>query len=230
MKKLSQFKEGLNSYKDISFYLKRKSKKNLNIRINAKNEIEVSIPPKAKDDLLIEFLDANLEKFHKYSIEKNNNNWINLEEEWFYLFGIKIYYVLDLEKQKIIINNNGIVKLNFLGKEKIIEQINKYRQKLLFSYLEKSQKNFEKLMNIPEHEIKIRNKNTAWATNHIQKKIIYYSINLASFSTDIIDYVIIHELSHHHYNNHSQNFWSYVRQHDPLCDTKKYKLKKYIYY
>ena len=38
MKKLSQFKEGLNSYKDISFYLKRKSKKNLNIRINAKNE------------------------------------------------------------------------------------------------------------------------------------------------------------------------------------------------
>ena len=63
MKKLSQFKEGLNSYKDISFYLKRKSKKNLNIRINAKNEIEVSIPPKAKDDLLIEFLDANLEKF-----------------------------------------------------------------------------------------------------------------------------------------------------------------------
>ena len=161
MKKLSQFKEGLNSYKDISFYLKRKSKKNLNIRINAKNEIEVSIPPKAKDDLLIEFLDANLEKFHKYSIEKNNNNWINLQEEWFYLFGIKIYYVLDLEKQKIIINNNGIVKLNFLGKEKIIEQINKYRQKLLFSYLEKSQKNFEKLMNIPEHEIKIRNKNTA---------------------------------------------------------------------
>ena len=72
MKKLSQFKEGLNSYKDISLYLKRKSKKNLNIRINAKNEIEVSIPPKAKDDLLIEFLDANLEKFHKYSIEKNN--------------------------------------------------------------------------------------------------------------------------------------------------------------
>ena len=66
-----------------------------------------------------------------------------------------------MEKQKIIINNNGIVKLNFLGKEKIIEQINKYRQKLLFSYLEKSQKNFEKLMNIPEHEIKIRNKNTA---------------------------------------------------------------------
>ena len=57
MKKLSQFKEGLNSYKDISFYLKRKSKKNLNIRINAKNEIEVSIPPKAKDDLLIEFLE-----------------------------------------------------------------------------------------------------------------------------------------------------------------------------
>ena len=96
MKKLSQFKEGLNSYKDISFYLKRKSKKNLNIRINAKNEIEVSIPPKAKDDLLIEFLDANLEKFHKYSIEKNNNNWINLQEEWFYLFGIKIYYVLKL--------------------------------------------------------------------------------------------------------------------------------------
>lgn len=230
MRKLSQFKEGLNSYKNISFYLKRKSKKNLNIRINAKNEIEVSIPPRASDDLLMEFLNINLEKFQKYSIEKINNNWINLKEEWFYLLGIKIYYVIDVENKKIIITNNGIVKLNFLGKEKIIEQVNKYRQKILLSYLTESQRYFEKEMNIPEHEIKIRNKNSAWATNHIQKKVIYYSINLASFSTNIIDYVIVHELSHHLYNNHSSDFWAHVKRYDPLCDIKKYKLKKYIYY
>lgn len=113
MKKLSQFKEGLNSYKNISFYLKRKSKKNLNIRINSKNEIEVSIPPRADDKLLIDFLNHNLEKFHKYAIEKNSKNWINFYEKWFYLLGIKIYYDLDLESQKIIITNNGIIKLNF---------------------------------------------------------------------------------------------------------------------
>ena len=230
MKKLSQFKEGLNSYKNISFYLKRKSKKNLNIRINSKNEIEVSIPPRAGDKLLIDFLNHNLEKFHKYAIEKNSKNWINFHEKWFYLLGIKIYYDLDLESQKIIITNNGIIKLNFLGEDKIIEQINKYRIKILLPYLIKSQRYFEQLMNIPKHEIKIRNKNTAWATNHIQKKIIYYSTNLASFSPDIIDYVVIHELSHNLYNNHSSDFWSHVEKYDIQYDTKKYKLKKYIYY
>ena len=228
MKKLSQFNEGLNSYKNIIFCLKRKSKWNLSIKINSKNEIIVLTPLNISDNLLIQFLDKNLIKFNDYLIEKQKNNWINMEECWFYLLGSKISFIYNSNAKNVVINEE--IKMNCKSEEQILEQINKYRKKILLSYLNISQKKFQELMKVPDHEIKIRNKNSAWATNHIQKKVIFYSINLASFSREIIDYVIVHELSHHVHNNHSKNFWNNVQKYDPDFKLKKFKLKKYEYY
>ena len=43
---------------------------------------------------------------------------------------------------------------------------------------------------------------------------------------DIIDYVIIHELSHIIFPNHSQNFWNLVGEKDPNYLKKKDWLKE----
>lgn len=225
MKKHSQFNEGKNIFNSIEFELRRKKIKNLMIRLNSKNQIIVSIPLQINDEILIKFLELNLDKFNKYSQEKENKKSINEKENWFYLFGEKILYDIDNENKKIIINNK---KISLLNKTKT-EAIDQYRKKELKVYLLVRQLQLAKIMNIENHIINVRNKVTAWATNHVNKKTIYYSINLSSFSKEIIDYVIVHELAHNKFANHSQDFWNLVKFYEEDYKIKRSKLKKYIY-
>ncbi|WP_022935471.1 M48 family metallopeptidase [Mesomycoplasma moatsii] len=225
MKKHSQFNEGKNIFNSVEFELKRKKIKNLIIRLNSRNKIVVSIPLKISDEILVKFLELNLDKFNKYSQEKENKKSINEKENWFYLFGEKIFYDVDNESKKMIINNK---KISLLNKTKT-EAINQYRKKELKVYLLVRQLQLTKIMNIENHVIIVRNKVTAWATNHVNKKTIYYSINLSSFSKEIIDYVIVHELAHNKFANHSQDFWNLVKFYEENYKIKRSKLKKYIY-
>lgn len=226
MKKNSQFNDGLNKYNDIKFILNRKDIRNLIIKIDAKNNIKVSVPKKINDKLIKEFLDKYLYKFNKHSINKSSKSWLNEQEKWFYLFGQKITFEIDDTNKKVIINNK---KISFLNKS-IEEAINSFRKKQLKAYLLINQLKFQKIMNIPDHLIKVRSKSTAWATNHVNKKTIFYSTNLSSYSTEIIDYVIVHELSHNKFPNHPKEFWNFVSMFENNFKIKRNKLKKSIYY
>ncbi len=225
MKKLSQFKDGLNFFNGIEFNLKRKNIKNLIIKISSKNTIDVSIPLKANDEMIEKFLSINIDKFKNYVDKKKENISVNEKEKWFYIFGEKTYFDLDVKNNKIIIND----KKYSINKKSISEVINTWRKKQLQIYLLINQLHYQKIMNIDSHIVKVRDKTTAWATNHINKKIIYYSTNLSSFSKEIIDYVIVHELAHNKYANHSKEFWKFVEKYDSDYRKKRLKLKKLIY-
>ena len=170
MKKHSQFKDNsINVFDGINLIIRRKNIKNLIIKINRKNEIEVSVPNKLNDENIIIFLKKHLKRFDKYRKERELNKPINEIENWFYLFGQKKYFLDDQNNKNIIINN---YKISYLNKQKI-EAIDFYRKKELIQYLVNKQIFLEKLMNIEPHKIKIRKKRNACATNHVLKKIIY---------------------------------------------------------
>lgn len=55
------------------------------------------------------------------------------------------------------------------------------------------------------------------------KKNLNFSFRLMKYSKEVIDYVIIHELSHLKHMNHSKNFWKEVETMMP--DYKKYEME-----
>ena len=94
MKKHSQFKDNsINVFDGIDLIIRRKNIKNLIIKINRKNEIEVSVPNKLSDENIIIFLKKHLSRFDRYRKEKELNKPINEIENWFYLFGQKRYFL-----------------------------------------------------------------------------------------------------------------------------------------
>lgn len=226
MKKISQFKEGINFYKNIEFILNRKKIKNYIIKIDPKFNIVVSIPINSNDLYIEKLLELNIEKFHKIANDKKSLLSFNIKENYFYLFGEKINFKIDNINKKIIFKN---LMINFKSVDDIENKIKNYRKKQLKIYLLVKQLQLQKRMNICDHKIFIREKTTAWATNYVQKKTIFYSLNLSSFSQEIIDYVIIHELCHNKFSNHSKQFWQLVEKFEPNFKIKRNKLKKLIY-
>ncbi len=64
-------------------------------------------------------------------------------------------------------------------------------------------------------KIKIQTANRRWGSCN-SLGVINLNWKLMMFPPSLIDYVIIHELCHLKYLNHSKNFWSLVESHYPL--------------
>lgn len=226
MRKHLQFKSK-NSDLVIDYFLEQKSIKNLYMKINRNKQIIVSAPYFLAQTTIDTFISKNIEKLFQISQEEKHST-INLEEKYFYLFGKKIFFEIDQLNQKIIINDIYPISIKF--KKNLIEiALEEYLKKELKTYLIQSQLKWEKIMQITHHHLEVRQKEKAWATNYVKNKKIFYSTKLIPFAKEIIDYVIIHELTHHHEPNHSKNFWKIVQQFDPNFKTNRAKLKKHQY-
>lgn len=223
MKKHLQFK--LPSNQIIDYYLEEKNIKNCWMKIDKNNLIVVSVPFNFPKEIVELFIKNNIEKFAKITLERQAKSIINFKEKFFYLFGQAIDFTIDAENKTICFLDKN---KNFKNK-KPEEIITKYQKNTLKKYIVSRQRELETIMNIKPHQIYIRNKTRAWGTNHITNTRIFYSLNLVPFSYEIIDYVIIHELAHSKFPNHSKDFWKLVEKYDPDYKTKKMKLKKYIY-
>jgi len=71
-----------------------------------------------------------------------------------------------------------------------------------------------KKMNLEFNKITLRKQKTRWGSCSSQKNL-NFNWRLVHFDTNIIDYVIVHELSHLVHMNHSKNFWGLVKKYDP---------------
>lgn len=66
-------------------------------------------------------------------------------------------------------------------------------------------------MNLHPSQIKFREQKTRWGSCS-SRKIINLNWRLIVFAEEVIDYVIVHELSHLQYMNHSDLFWRLVEK------------------
>lgn len=83
-----------------------------------------------------------------------------------------------------------------------------------------------KRTNLKPQIIKFRYMKTQWGSCTSKQKISLNSA-LIYLPDDLIEYVIIHELCHLKYLNHSRNFWQLVQQHLPNYSHLRQGLKTY---
>jgi len=207
-------------------YQLKKSKKRKTITINIKNsEVTVLAPhfvPKSYiDDLII--------KKHKWINNKISEQQLNavvienkkspLENKSFKLFGQDIAICLLRSKVSSIEFDGEILFLSAASRVKNIQahyqkQLKDFLKQSLHTYLDIKLIEVSNSMKLNFTDYQIKTYKRRWGSCN-SKKELSFNVLLAGAPKWVIDYVIVHEISHLKYLNHSQRFWNLVNSHYP---------------
>lgn len=102
---------------------------------------------------------------------------------------------------------------------------NEELEQIKAKFLEKVN-HYSKVMGVSVNKITIRNQKTRWGSCS-SKGNLNFNYQLYYMPEELMDYVVIHELSHRRYMDHSEKFWSEVERYCPDYEKRRNSLKKY---
>ena len=136
----------------------------------------------------------------------------------FYLFG-KRYDIIFRDGDFCIDGDNIYVK-----NDKVFSLwLDKYIGTTFFNHLKYWYDRYEE--NIPVPNLKIRKMKTRWGVCNVKNHNVTLNYDLYKYDIECLDYVIVHELSHFIYANHSKLFWSQVFKYFPNYKEVRKKLR-----
>jgi predicted metal-dependent hydrolase len=218
----------------ILYSLSRKRVKNINFRINTDGMLNVSAPKR----VCIEDIEKAITEKAKWVIKwqdkiKSNpikENTTKLEN------GMHIWF--NGSQYDVIIENANVEEIKIDSDKFIFYLKNEHMQnqnvihRLYFKWLkEQANSTFKAIINkyynmlsdstIPLPEIQIRNMKSRWGTCIPDKKKIVLNLSLIDTPLNCIEYVVLHELVHFKYNNHSKSFYRFIENIMPDWKTRK---------
>ena len=203
----------------------------MSLSITKDGKIVVRAPRKLDINKIYEFVNEKEKWINKHLSTIKNCSIINhdiKEYNVFLLMGTK-FKLRQLDGiKKIEFGNNEIIYPISWDKEILITKIKKKYKELSLKIIETRIEYFAKLMQIEYNSISIKDYKARWGCCSKKGDIIinYRAIMLPHY---VIDYILIHELSHRLEFNHSANFYKIIASIMP--DWKKYRaeLKKYSF-
>lgn len=207
----------------IVFFVQRKKVKNINLKVNLDKKVTMSIPMKMEIETAKEFIKKKAEWIKKqqnyydsFAEEKEN---ITFEDgETVYLLGkqYKMKIIPDI-KSDILIRGKYFeihIKEKYIQSKKYIRKVydkwlKEYANRVLIDLIIKYQSNLNKY-DIKVPKIEIRQMKNRWGSCLPSNNKIIFNLNLIKTPVCCIEYVVLHELSHFRYQNHSKNFYNFV--------------------
>ena len=137
-------------------------------------------------------------------------------------YELRINIIDGREKYEIIDNKIYLFLKSEKNKQKMV---NKLLHDLGHDYLVKKTKSWLKIMNETANEINTKWYYSKWGQCEYNTRSITLAIQLYMMNEPLIDYVVIHEICHLEYPNHSNAFWNKVERYCPQWKIAKNKLK-----
>ena len=118
------------------------------------------------------------------------------------------------EIEKILKNKEKWINKSLDKDRKKEQKENLYTKDEFIKIVESTTKELIELTNLKPNNIRIRDISYAWGSCSTNKNKTI-SLKLIKYSKEAIKYVILHELCHLKYMNHSKNFWNLVEKYMP---------------
>ena len=156
------------------------------------------------------------------------------EGERFQILGksyvLSIYFQMT-NKAELKVNNESIdiiLPLDYAKKDNS-QLVSKLIDKMYYMIAEKeveaSMEKMRKLTGLAPEEYRIKKTKTLWGSCSSNRKITINQ-NLMMYSKKTIDYVVLHEICHLRYMNHSKKFWDMVATYMPDYKEAERELKQ----
>ncbi|PPE06015.1 SprT family zinc-dependent metalloprotease [Williamsoniiplasma lucivorax] len=200
----------------VNYNITYRDQKNIILRVKA-GEIVLSAPFNTHDWLIEQMIYKNYHLINKHRLNYDVHSKFDLyaSTPWIKILDQKVNIIFSLDNihPKFIDDELHIKK--YFNME---EQLNK-----IYTFLAKQYKNWfinrtsrwASLMNLNFKTLNVKLMANKWGVCYTQTQNIVYNTKLIHFLPEIIDYVIVHELTHLKHPNHSKNFWYTVEKYLP---------------
>lgn len=145
----------------------------------------------------------------RIKISNNFEKWKKIK----YLGGIFILNFVDEDFDNLKFEWNSIL-ISSKNKLEAQDILKKWYMNNAFNILNERVIKYARIMELTYNKLKLSNASWSWWTC-TSKKNLLFNWRLLQYEEKIIDYVIVHELSHLIEPNHSQKFWNIVIKYCP---------------
>lgn len=205
---------------NIEFAIERKNVKNVNLNIKPDMSIEISANANVPLSFIYDFVRSksswilkNVKGFEKVQPYRQSEREYYSGEAFKYLGKQYRLRVQSTEEEEMVKYFRGFIYLyvkdteNFSRKEKLIDEW--YREKARKTYQESLDKVFPLVQKygVEKPFIDLRSMKARWGSALTEKNTILLNTELIKAPKFCIDYVILHELIHFKYNDHSGKYY-----------------------
>ncbi|MDD6771164.1 MAG: SprT family zinc-dependent metalloprotease [Inconstantimicrobium porci] len=218
----------------VEFELIRSRRKSISITMKYDGGIIVRCPLRMKNDDVIKFIQSKSEwimikqqeikEMQKAKVERTLENGSSL------MFLGKEYpleiIINELYKKTNITKTEDkiIITVDIYDKEKIKEELKKWYKVQCINVVTERIALYQKYFRDSPKEIKVKEQKSRWASCTYDNRILF---NWRCVMADInaVDYIVVHEMCHFEYKNHSKEFWNSVENIMPDYKIRKQWLK-----
>lgn len=183
---------------EIQYRIHKRSKKNVILKITTSGRVEISIPKRSAYKIGEEVIRRNFETIYP-----------------------KVSKIREVEREKQEKDHIKVLGRDFFRGERGQEEILLTEGKRVYGELIEE---WAPKIGVSPQRIRIKNMKTAWGICYSNKSITL-NLKLIQMDIKIVEYVIVHELCHLRYMNHSREFWELVETHLPRFSEERSRLK-----
>lgn len=203
----------------IHFDLLYKQRKTMRIKIDFFGNVEVLAPRGTSEDSVIQFLeekwDLVLQKKKEMMdrIDGNKDKVYEQGESLLYLgnlYPILISQDINITQDHVKLEGDKLhIFVKQVEEERIKQALKRFYYQQCKTLVEKSIRSYQKHFKGKPRSIRITDSKSNWGTCDSQQQLTF-NWRLAMAPLEVINYVVVHEMSHMVHLNHDRSFWRLV--------------------
>ena len=204
----------------IDFIIKRKKVKNVNLNVKPDMTIEVTANDRVPLDFISDFVKSkgswilkNVGQFKDVQPLKQSEREYVSGETFKYLGKQYRLRVQQSMEEEIVKYFRGFIYLYLMNADDVSRKAKLmddwYREKAQMTFYESLEKMYPPVQKygVEKPDVDVRLMKARWGSALIEKNTILLNTELIKAPKYCIDYVVLHELIHFKYNDHSENFY-----------------------
>ena len=176
-------------------------------------------PIETIENLLVQYQDKLIKKIQQFDpyIVYENQGKVLIFNQW---YTIKL---LDIGQYKCAIHNDQL----YVYHHSLIKTIDLYLKEILLSYIEERMIYYLSYsFDLAMPYIEIKHYKGRWGSCFYKENKVTFNLSLVHLEKDLIDYVIVHELTHFLQANHSKAFYNEIEKRMPDYKERQKRLKE----